>query len=110
QWPAERQGALMAGIAEYFAARQHPLTDQIRQHLLALYHTARQQHQRHYLKKQFRNCTMTAYRKNLWQEAAWRRGAVTAMQPGSLAAAMQGGQPLKLGNSATVMLAELAGQ
>ncbi|MCC5796458.1 MAG: hypothetical protein JJU48_03935 [Methylophaga sp.] len=110
QWPAERQTELMAKLPAYFTIRQQVFTDSLKQKISALYDQARRQHQRHYLKKQLRNCTMTGYRLTPWQQAAWRKGAIEPLQIEQLESAMQTGQPLKLGNSATVMLCQLAGQ
>ena len=110
QWPAERQTELMAKLPDYFTIRQQLCTDSLKQQLCAFYEQARRQHQRHYLKKQLRNCTMTGYRITPWLQAAWRRAVIGPLQVESLESAMQQGQALKLGNSATVMLSELAGQ
>lgn len=110
QWPEQQQAELKTAMADYFAARQQVFTDALAQQMQALYTKARQQHQRHYQKKQLRNCTMTGYQKDLWLEAAWRKGAIEALPLEQLKAAMHSGQPLKTGNSATVVLSELAGQ
>lgn len=110
QWPEQQQTQLLTALAEYFAARQQVFTDALAQQMQSLYVKARQQHQRHYQKKQLRNCSMTGYQKTLWLETAWRKGAIKALPLEQLNAAMHSGQPLKTGNSATVVLSELFGQ
>lgn len=104
QWPEYRQADLSPYLSDYFTVRQQVFTDRLSAQLEACYKISRSQHQRHYLKKQLRNCTMTGYRKTLWHEAAWRRGTVNSLQADKLESLMQAGQPLKLGNSATVIL------
>ena len=110
QWPEYRQADIRTCLPDYFTVRQQAFTDRLSAQLEARYKKSRSQHQRHYLKKQFRNCTMTAYRKTLWHEAAWRKRAVDSLQADTLESMMQTGQPLKLGNSATVMLITLEAQ
>lgn len=110
QWPEHKQADLRAYLPNYFTVRQQAFTDRLSAQLEACYKKSRSQHQRHYLKKQLRNCTMTAYRKTLWHEAAWRKGIVDSLQADTLESLMQAGQPLKLGNSATVMLSTLEAQ
>lgn len=110
QWPVQHQSQLRPYLRDYFTVRQQSFTDRLSKRLEVLYTKCRTQHRRHYIKKQLRNCTMTGYRKTLWSEAAWRKGMVEALQAERLESLMQTGQPLKTGNSATVILSELARQ
>lgn len=110
QWPVQRQSELRTYLGDYFTFRQQAFTDRLSSQLESIYAKCRIQHRRHYMKKQLRNCTMTGYRKTLWSEAAWRNGMVEALQAERLESLMQTGQPLKTGNSATVVLNELVGQ
>ncbi len=110
QWPAHHQTELRAYLQDYFSVRQQAFTDRLSRKLGTIYAKCRAQHQRHYMKKQLRDCTMTGYRKTLWSETAWRKGMIETLQAERLESLMQSGHPLKLGNSATVVLNELVGQ
>ncbi|HCD06097.1 MAG TPA: hypothetical protein DEQ60_12335 [Methylophaga sp.] len=113
QFPLHQQEWLLNALPTYFAARNMVLDPIVEQQLLGKVSKARLYRQTHYLKKQFRSCTMTRYRKSLMIEAAWRGNLSTALteQPLTLLnQAMQDGISLKKGNSATVVKSELAGQ
>ena len=113
QFPLEQQEWLLNGLPAYFTARNRVLDPMIEQQLLGKIQKARDYRQSHYLKKQFRACTMTRYRKMLMLEAAWRGNLSAALSEHPLETlnqAMQDGIPLKKGNSATVVRSELAGQ
>ncbi|ODN65557.1 3-deoxy-D-manno-octulosonic-acid kinase [Methylophaga muralis] len=113
QFPLEQQEWMLDGLPAYFAARNMPLDPIVEQQLLGKIKKARDYRQTHYLKKQFRSCTMTRYRKSLMLEAAWRGNLSTALAEQPLTVlnkAMQDGIALKKGNSATVVKSELLGQ
>lgn len=113
QFPLEQQEWLLNGLPTYFAARNMVLDPIVEQQLLGKIKKARDYRQTHYLKKQFRACTMTRYRKSLMLEAAWRSNLSSALAEQPLTVlnqAMQGGISLKKGNSATVVKSELAEQ
>lgn len=113
QFPLEQQEWLLNALPGYFAARGMVLDPIVEQQLLGKVNKARHYRQTHYLKKQFRACTMTRYQKGLMMEAAWRGNLSAALSERPLAAlnqAMQDGIALKKGNSATVVQSELAGQ
>lgn len=113
QFPLEQEAWLLDALPAYFAARKMSLDPIAEQQLLGKISKARQYRQTHYLKKQFRACTMTRYQKNLMIEAAWRESVTDGLSKRPLMVlnhTMQNGIVLKKGNSATVVKAGLAGQ
>lgn len=110
QWPEIQQPELHAKLPSYFTKRALIFNQQASIDIQNQYQKVRQHHQRHYLKKQLRNCTMTEYKKSTSEEKAWRRGEVQALSYEQLEANMDDGKPLKLGNSATVIQSFYAGQ
>lgn len=113
QFPLEQQDWLVTALPAYFAARNMALDPIVEQQLLGKISKARDYRQTHYLKKQFRSCTMTRYQKSLRLESAWRGNLAAALSDRPvevLNQAMQDGIALKNGNSATVVKNELAGR
>lgn len=113
QWPVEQEAELLAALPVYFEQRDLSYSAQTQTQFEQKLVKARQQRQRHYLKKQFRNCTMTRYQKTLSIEAAWRKTMTPALAKnpiGALQKAVAAGHPLKKGNSATVLRSKLAGE
>lgn len=113
QFPQEQEARLLSELPRYFQARNLTLDPLTERQLLARLDKARQYRQSHFLKKQFRACTMTRYQKSLQIEAAWRNSLAAALSERPiqvLESAMACGNMLKKGNSATVMLTQLANQ
>lgn len=109
QWPIEQQAELLATAQTYFERHGQPSEKLFQQKLFK----ARAARQRHYLKKQLRNCTMTRYQYSSKLEGAWRKSLSPALAKQPLVAiqkAVDGGLPLKKGNTATVFRSKLAGE
>lgn len=111
QWPVRSQSTVNVTLATYFNARQWALTSKRQARLATYYRRARKNHQRHYLSKQLRRCTMTVYVKTRWQESAWRKSRLRDYPDiAELEQRVEQGQPLKQGHSATVSLSTLENQ
>ncbi|MEX1200412.1 MAG: lipopolysaccharide kinase InaA family protein [Methylophaga sp.] len=107
------QQRLKQYFADYCALRQWPLTDELTADFDKAVAKAWQKRQRAYLKKCFRDCTMTAYQHNFQRESAFRREFLVTMGNdfiGQLDQLIADGELLKDGNSATVAKVALAGQ
>jgi len=99
------QQQLKQYFADYCALRQWPLTDKLVADLEKVLVKAWGKRQRAYLKKCFRQCTMTAYQHNFQRESAFRREFIVAESSDfiyQLDQLIAGGELLKDGNSATV--------
>ncbi|HSG92706.1 MAG TPA: hypothetical protein VK999_03265, partial [Methylotenera sp.] len=100
-------------FADYCALRNWPLTEQLSVQLDKAVKKSWQKRQRAYLKKCFRDCTMTTYQRHANIEYAFRReflNSVGADFIGQLDQLIADGELLKAGNSATVAKVMLGGQ
>lgn len=107
------QQHLKVKFADYCALRNWPLTEQVSAQLEKAVKKAWQKRQRVYLKKCFRDCTMTAYNRHTGLEYAFRReflDAVGADFIGHLDQLIADGELLKDGNSSTVAKVVVSGQ
>ncbi len=107
------QQHLRGKFADYCAFRNWPLTEQLSAQLDKAVKKAWQKRQRTYLKKCFRDCTMTAYQRHAKMEYAFRREFLNAVGKdfiGQLDQLIVDGELLKDGNSATVAKVAVSGQ
>lgn len=99
------QQFLKSYFADYCTLRNWPVSEKLSTSLEAAVRQAWQKRQRAYLKKCFRDCTMTAYQRNASYEYAFRREFFNSLNGdfiGQLDQLIAGGELLKDGNSATV--------
>ncbi len=107
------QQYLISKFADYCTLRHWPLTEHLSTQLEKAVKKAWQKRQRAYLKKCFRDCTMTAYQRHANREYAFRREFLNAVGTdfiGQLDQLIADGELLKDGNSATVAKVTLGGQ
>ncbi|MDT8311038.1 MAG: lipopolysaccharide kinase InaA family protein [Methylophaga sp.] len=100
-------------FADYCALRNWPLTEKLSMQLEKAVKKAWRKRQRAYLKKCFRDCTMTAYHHSFRMEYAFRREFLNAVGTDfidQLDRLIADGELLKDGNSATVAKVILDGQ
>jgi tRNA A-37 threonylcarbamoyl transferase component Bud32 len=113
QFQSEQQDALLQHLAFYFAQRGWPLDKKAEQEFRKTLNKVWQKRKNNYLSKCFRSCTMTAYNKTRQFEYAFKRPffeAVEADLVNQIDAIVEQGKVLKAGNSATVVLTQLAGK
>lgn len=99
------QQLLKSYFADYSTLRNWPVSEKLSTSLEAAVRQAWQKRQRAYLKKCFRDCTMTAYQCNASYEYAFRRtffNQVGTEFIDKLDTLIDAGEVLKDGNSATV--------
>ncbi len=109
----EEQATLAPYIEQYYRQRQSVYNETEKRYFAKYCNKAWKRRKRNYLKKQFRNCTMTRYQTSLSQQTAFRRDFLdgnTAEFVSNIERYMAAGQPLKEGNSATVVKTEVAGK
>ena len=98
---------------DYCSLRNWPLTEKLSAQLDKAVKKAWRKRQRAYLKKCFRDCTMTVYHRSAKMEYAFRRQFLNAVGEdfiSQLDELIAGGELLKDGNSATVAKVMLSGQ
>ena len=113
EFSREEQILLTPYIEQYYRQRGSSYNDLEQMHFAKACRKAWQRRKRNYLKKQFRNCTMTRYKQSCSQETAFRGDFLngdTAQFVEDIESLMSEGESLKEGNSATVVKAEVGGQ
>lgn len=113
QWPLESEPLFLAQLPAYCARRGWQWGVARQRRLARLIRAARTRRQRHYLKKQFRNCSLTRYYDSPSLRIAMKRALALPASPAllpELQQAFEQGEWLKQGNSASVKRATLAGQ
>ena len=113
EFSPEEQATLTPHIEHYYHQRRSVYNDTEKGYFAKYCKKAWQRRKRNYLKKQFRNCTMTRYQSSLSQQSAFRSDFLkgeTADFINNIEQLMAAGQALKEGNSATVVKAEIDGK
>ena len=113
EFSPEEQATLTPYIEQYYGQRRSVYNDSEKLFFAKYCKKAWQRRKRNYLKKQFRNCTMTCYQSSPTQQSAFRRDFLngeTVEFVDNIEQLMADGEPLKEGNSATVVKVEVAGK
>ena len=113
EFSPEEQATLSPYIEQYYRQRQSVYNDTEKMYFAKYCKKAWLRRKRNYLKKQFRNCTMTRYHASLSQQTAFRReflNGETADFVANIEQYMAAGAALKEGNSATVVKTEVDGK
>lgn len=113
EFTPEEQAELTPYIEQYYRQRQSVYNDHEKKFFAKYCQKAWDRRKRNYLKKQFRNCSMTRYQANFSQQSAFRseflNGDTDAFTK-NIEQIMSDGQSLKQGNSSTVVKVEIEGQ
>jgi heptose I phosphotransferase len=113
EFSLEEQAALTPYIEQYYRKRHSEYNDTEKKVFAKYFKNAWQRRKRHYLKKQFRNCTMTRYQSSLSRQTAFRSDFLNGETDdfiNDIEQLMADGQALKQGNSATVVKTEVGGK
>ena len=113
EFTPEEQAELTPYIEQYYRRRQSTYNDHEKKFFAKYCQKAWARRKRNYLKKQFRNCSMTQYQASLSQQSAFRAeflNGESAEFINNIEQIMANGEPLKKGNSATVVKTEVDGQ
>lgn len=113
QFVPDEQRILLEKLSSYYQARQWVFDAQAHSDFKRLLDKAWQKRKDMYLRKCFRACTMTVYRKDRQQEYAFKRAFLKHIDESKIAdidALVEQGEKIKDGNSATVVLTELGGR
>jgi len=113
EFSREEQKLLTPFIEQYYHQRGGHYNNLEQMHFAKFCRKAWQRRKRNYLKKQFRNCTMTRYQSSLSQQTAFRSVFLKGETKdfiSNIEQLMADGLPLKEGNSATVVKAEIDGK
>lgn len=113
QFQPDQQAILLQHLERYFQQRGWSFDTKAKQSFNKRLNRVWQKRKKNYLKKCFRPCTMTAYKKTTKIEYAFKRPfleAVTQDLIHQIDTLVEQGKVLKAGNSATVVVTRLAGQ
>lgn len=113
QFKPEQQQILLNRLQQYYRARDWLFDDNEKELFNKYVEKAWQKRKTNYLRKRFRNCTMTAYKKTFDQEYAFRRSFLENVGSkfiDQIDELVSTGQIIKAGNSATVVQIEYAGK
>lgn len=113
QFSFEQQKELKAHLEHYLQQRGFSYHDVAQDSFAKLSFQAWRKRKKNYLKKCFRNCSMTRYHSNTAQRWAFRNDFLednTNQFVSDIEQIIAGGMILKQGNSATVVRAEVAGK
>lgn len=113
QFPPEQQVIVKDKLSVYFQQRGWSFDQKAQHNFKKRLNQQWQKRKNTYLKKCFRSCTMTAYKKTAMIEYAFKRPFFEVISEDvvhQIDALVEQGQVLKAGNSATVVVTKLAGQ
>jgi tRNA A-37 threonylcarbamoyl transferase component Bud32 len=113
QFVPDEQRILLEKLSTYYQSRQWVFDAQAHSDFKRLLDKAWHKRKDMYLSKCFRACTMTVYRKDKWQEYAFKRAFlkhIDITEIEDIDRLVEQGEKIKDGNSATVVLTELGGQ
>lgn len=113
QFVPDEQRILLEKLCNYYQSRQWVFDAQAHSDFKRLLDKAWHKRKDMYLSKCFRACTMTVYRKDKWQEYAFKRAFLKHIDITKIEGIdrlVEQGEKIKDGNSATVVLTELGGQ
>lgn len=113
QFVPDEQRILLEKLSNYYQSRQWVFDAQAHSDFKRLLDKAWHKRKDMYLSKCFRACTMTVYRKDKWQEYAFKRSFlkhIDITEIEDIDRLVEQGEKIKDGNSATVVLTELGGQ
>lgn len=113
QFKPKQQQILLNKLQQYYQARNWAFNDAEKNKFNDYVKKAWQKRKTKYLKKRFRNCEMTAYKKTFSQEYAFRKRFYNKVGDdfiNEIDDLVSNGKILKAGNSATVVQVEYAGK
>ncbi|WP_438971913.1 lipopolysaccharide kinase InaA family protein [Methylophaga sp.] len=113
QFQSDQQDRLLQHLERYFDKRGWIFDSKTQQAFEKRLKKVWQKRKTNYLRKCFRSCTMTAYKKTLKFEYAFKRSFFEAAEVdlvNQIDSLVEHGRILKAGNSATVVLVKLAGR
>jgi len=113
QFSFDDRPLLSPHLEQYFRSRGSGYNNAAQAHLAKVTHKAWQKRKSNYLKKCFRNCTMTRYHSSANQQWAFRSDFLdgdTDQFVADIEEIVTAGELLKDGNSTTVVRAEVAGK
>jgi tRNA A-37 threonylcarbamoyl transferase component Bud32 len=113
QFKPKQQQVLIHRLQQYYLARGWEFYKQEQDQFTNYINKAWQKRKTIYLKKRFRNCTMTAYRKSFYQEYGFRRSFFDKVGKefiNEIDNLVSNGTVLKDGNSTTVSQVNYAGK
>ena len=113
QFPPEQQVIVKDKLSVYFQQRGWSFDQKAKSNFKKRLKQQWQKRKNAYLKKCFRSCTMTTYKKTAMIEYAFKRPFFEAISEDvvhQIDALVEQGQVLKAGNSATVVVTKLAGR